>query len=174
MPVKKYLTFLFSLFISTLFIQSFALSLTKIGVLETNGNKYADWYYSGTYPTLFGKATANQPVTVKLNDKTYTANASASGDWNYPTGLGAGNHTVELSQGTEKLNFTLHLGQAMPSVTTTTASTAPQPTASVPNTGVDQIGALMFGSGAIMLAAYLYFWGDNSKLIAFEQKILKD
>jgi hypothetical protein len=170
MPVKKYLSYLLVLIISTAFLQSFALSLTKIGVLDTGGNKYADWYYSGTYPTLFGKATASQQVSIKLNDKTYTTTASASGDWNYPTGLGAGNHTVEITQGTEKLNFTLHLGQTMPSTT----NTAPQATAAIPNTGVDQIGALLFGSGAIMLAAYLYFWGDKSKLVAFEQKILRD
>jgi len=178
MPSYKFLSLFAFIGALSFFIVSSAatLTLTKIGVLDTQGNIYTDWYYSGTFPTLFGKAAPSQDVTLVLNSKTSTVKASSTGDWSYPTGLGAGNHTVVISQGTDKLTFNLHLGQTVPTTTTTTTTpaTTTQTTASVPNTGIDQIGALLFASGAIMLAAYLYFWGDRSKLAAFEQKVLKD
>lgn len=152
-----------------------SLQLTKIGSLDLGGKMYSEWWYTGTFPTFFGTAQEDSEVTIKLNDNSYTATANSSGDWSYPSGLPAGDHSVVISQGGSQIAFTLHLGQSVPSnLGGTSASSTTESTTVVPSTGIDQIAAILFGSGIILLAAYFYFWGDISRQTAFEQKIIKD
>jgi hypothetical protein len=151
-----------------------SLQLTKIGALDLGGKMYNEWWYTGTYPTFFGTAEEDSTVTIVLNDDSYSVSANSSGDWSYPTGLPAGDHSVTISQGGDQIAFTLHLGQDLPSDLGGDTSTTTQSTGSVPDTGIDQIAAMLFGTGIIMLAAYFYFWGDTRKHTVFEQRMLKE
>lgn len=169
----------FSLFLLASIVFAFSpklfaatLQLTNIGALATEGNVYPEWWYTGSNPALLGKAAANSEVTVKIDDTSSKVKANGSGDWSYNTTISSGDHMIVISQGSETISFTLHAGQALPeNIGQTTQSTAAGTT---PDTGHDQYIALAFGVGIILLATYLYVWGDNRRRSVFEAKIIKD
>jgi hypothetical protein len=174
--MQKYLSSLFlflALFItSNLFISTFALELTNIGGLSLGGKKYTEWWYSGVAPIYSGSAAANSKVTVKVGTTSYDATANASGNWSVATVDTAGDYDVVISGDSTTYAFKLHLGQNVPSdlgssSTTTTATSTP-----VPNTGSNQIVALMFSLGILLLSSYLYFWGSENNNAKFEKYFL--
>lgn len=165
----------FALFItSNLFISTFALELTNIGGLSLDGKKYTEWWYSGISPTYSGNAAANSKVTVQVGSTSYDATANASGNWSVATVDKTGDYDVVISGDSTTYSFKLHLGQNVPSdlgsstsATTTTTTSTP-----VPNTGSNQIVALMFSLGILLLSSYLYFWGSENNNAKFEKYFL--
>ncbi len=149
------------------------LQLSKIGALDIGGKFYNEWWYTGANPALVGKATANTDVSVKIDETAGTAKANGTGDWSFNTTLTTGDHKIVITQGAENITFTLHEGQPLPANiggTTNQATVASK----TPVTGFNQIVALSFGLGVILLASYLYIWGDSKRKSVFEAKILKD
>ncbi|MBW6441911.1 hypothetical protein K0B04_03370 [Patescibacteria group bacterium] len=169
--ISRYLLIsLFVLFISNL---SFAatLSLQKIGAMDTGGNTYPEWWYTGTSPVLSGVAEIGTDVTVKVNETPSSVTPDSSGAWSYTTQLDTGDHNIVISQGENSISFILHLGQTMPSGT---VSETQESTTSVPETGFNQYVAISFGLGTILLATYFYFASDSNKKKVFETRMLKE
>ncbi len=160
MYMKKYISALIILFFLLILPVSLSfaatLQLTKIGALDTGGKSYSEWWYTGPSPLLVGKATSNSDVKIKVDRKETTVKSSSSGDWSYQLAVSTGNVVVNISQGSEAVNFTLHLGQSLPATTAKQTSQS-----SVPNTGSNQMLAIMFGGGLLLLGSYLYFWGTD-------------
>lgn len=151
-----FITLLLTFNLSSVFAAG--LTLTHIGSLETSGNTYSEWWYTGTEPVLKGTAEASSTVTILVNGEEYTTTADESGNWTfYSESLTEGDHEITLSSGEETYSFTLHLGQAVPSDlgSTTTETTASTGTA-VPETGIGQLFALVGGVSAIALGWYFY------------------
>ena len=174
--VKKYIKFLIApLIIFLCFSYAFAatLQLHNIGALDLGGKTYKEWWYTGTKPTIVGVAAPSTVVTIKVGDTSYTANVDSSGNWSYPTTLDKGDYTIVISQGSENLAFTLHLGQNVPTNTSTTAQTT-ESASTVPTTGFNQYVAVTFGIGVILLATYLYFSTDSKKKTIFENRMIKE
>lgn len=169
--IKKTLPIIFLFMLPFFFSDASSLSLTKIGALDTAGKNYTEWWYTNTSATLAGTAADGSQVTVKIGDQSNQVNV-ASGAWSYPfTGEGK-DYNVEISQGSEKISFVLHLGQAYPG--DASSGSAPTTATEVPETGYDQIIAISLGVGIVLLASYFYFWGDIKRKSVFETKIIKD
>ena len=170
-----YKAFLFPLLLVSFLGTSFAanLSLLKIGALDTGGNTYSEWWYKGTGPVLSGIATPGSDVSIKIGENVYTATPDVSGNWSYPASLEAGDYPIEITQGEEKIVFTLHMGQDMTSGGTTDLSETEPGTAPVPETGYNQYVAFSFGIGIILLSTYFYFSSDNKRKTVFESRVLK-
>lgn len=179
--MKKYISVLYKILIIPFVLVSFSafslaanLSLLKIGALDTAGNTYPEWWYNGTGPVLSGMATPGSDVTVKIGENSYTSTPDASGAWSYSAVLETGDYPIEITQGEEKISFTLHMGQDMVSVGTTQPSETEPGSTPVPETGFNQYVAFSFGIGIILLATYFYFSSDNKKNIVFESRVLKE
>ncbi len=154
-------------------VSAASLSLTNIGALATNGMKYADWWYTGTNPTLRGTAGNGASVEVSIDGTKTTATADGSGNWSMATTMGNDDYAVVISSGGESYSFTLHNGQTLPaggvgSTTQTTQSTTP-----VPDTGSNQIPMIMMSLGLLTLAIYYIKYGRLSALKAFEKDAVK-
>ncbi len=168
--IRKTLPVFFLFSLPAFFTFGASLSLTKIGALDTSGKNYSEWWYTNTSVTLAGTAADGSQVTVKIGDQTNQV-AVTSGTWSYPFTGESKDYNVEITQGSEKIAFVLHLGQALPS----NISSGSAPAASgVPETGYDQIIAISLGVGIVLLASYFYFWGDIKRKGVFETKIIKD
>lgn len=168
----KYFLPIFALVFSFKYVSAATLELQKIGVLDLGGNMYPEWWYTGASPTFVGLGDLDTPVTVKIGDNSYTATPDAAGAWSLATTLENGDYDVEISQGESKISFLLHLGQSMPTTTTTSGS---EPAAgTVPETGFNQYVAMSFGMGVILLATYLYFSSDSRGKTVFESRMLKE
>lgn len=169
---KKYIKFFTAvLFLVFTFKSTFAstLTLTKIGTLDLGGKTYKEWWYTGANPTFYGVAASGSTVSLKIAETTFTATIDAAGNWSYPAKMEKGDYAIEISSGTEKLSFTLHLGQTMPS--------ASQPSGSAPgtpSTGFNQFIGITFGIGIILLATYLYFSTGSKRKTIFENRMLKE
>lgn len=145
------------------------LQVTKIGALDLAGKIYSEWWYTGTNPTFYGKASPNSEVTIVVGQNSFKTNSDANGDWSYVSAIQAGDYDINFSQGSEKVAFKLHLGQNLPD------SSAPQVQQSTtPNTGHNQMVALALGGGVLLLATYFYITGDPRRKSIFEAKILKE
>ena len=172
---KKYSLAALTLVVCLLVLQAHSMALTvdKIGALDLGGRIYPEWWYTSTSPTLFGTAEADSTVTITINDEDNSTLTDANGNWAYWLNGEAIDYNLEISQGGETVAFVLHLGQGLPENLgdsgETTESTVP-----VPTTGLSQIVAIGFGLGVILLASYLYIWGDGSKRITFEKKFLSE
>lgn len=174
--ILKYIKFLLPSILITLFFSysfSAVLSLQKIGSLDLEGKVYPEWWYTGSSPILYGTAEAGTNVVVKIGENTFSAIPDTSGNWTYGTQLESGDHLIEISQGIEKLTFTLHLGQTMPQNSGTTVTSGSQ-VSGVPDTGSNQYVALSFGLGLVLLSTYFYFSSDNKKKSIFETRMLKE
>jgi hypothetical protein len=88
--------------------------------------------------------------------------------------LETGDYPIEISQGEEKISFTLHMGQNMAPTGATQPSETEPGSAPVPDTGYNQYVAFSFGIGIILLATYFYFSSDNKKNTVFESRVLKE
>ena len=148
-----------------------SISLTKIGILDTAGKVYSEWWYTGINPTFYGTADIADDVTMKIGDKTYETSANTEGKWDIPVALAAGDHSVSITSGTASYDFTLHLGQAYTGTLTQQTSSS---TPAVPATGAEQTIALTLGLGVSLLALYLYFFDANKKHKAFEKNVVSD
>jgi hypothetical protein len=171
--LKKYLSSALYVMVAlfVLAVPSYALTLDSIGALELGGAEYSEWWYTGTSPTLRGTADASSTVTLNIDGEDKQASADGDGAWAYWLDGEAKDYAMIISQGGDSYTFTLHLGQSFPGTTEgeTTESTAP-----VPNTGINQIIAISFGLGVVLLASYLYLWGDSSKKVVFEKRFLRE
>jgi hypothetical protein len=154
------------------FVSAASLQLTKIGNLDLGGKAYNEWWYTGTNPVFAGKAATGTDVSIKAGSVTGNATPNASGDWTFATNLDKGDHQVEITQGSEKISFMLHLGQGLPE--NVSSGQTSQTTSTVPSTGYNQIFALSFGAGVVLLATYIYIWGDQNRKKIFEARILKE
>lgn len=179
--IKSFKVFAFlvlSVFLSFQFAFSADFQLTKIGSMDTEGNKYSEWWYSGTNPTLMGTGTESSTVNIKVGENTYTANTDASGNWSQPLTLGQGDYNIQLSQGSNTYSFTLHVGQSYPgttnSNTTTSDTTAVKQTTAVPVTGFNQLLGLTFGMGVVLFATYLYMLGSSPKNSVSKRKEIEE
>jgi hypothetical protein len=170
--IKSFFVLFLSVFLVNL---SFAasLELQKIGALDTQGNNYPEWWYTGSSPTLSGVAEPGESVTIKINDTTGTVQPDSSGAWSYPTQLENADHTIVISQGDSSISFVLHLGQNLPQNISSTSQTS-ESTSSVPSTGFNQWVALSFGLGVILLATYFYFASESGGKKIFESRMLKE
>jgi len=132
------------------FVFSASLSLTKIGSL--------------------GTAADGSQVSVKVGETTNAVNVT-SGAWSYDFTGENKDYNIEISQGSEKISFVLHLGQTLPN--NVTAGSSPQ-SEGVPETGYNQIIAISLGVGIVLLASYFYFWGDSKKKTVFEARMIRE
>lgn len=174
---EKYIKSLASiLLLLMIFRYSFAatLQLNKIGTLDLGGKTYPEWWYTGTDPILYGKAAVSSNVDIKIGENAFSTTSDAAGDWNYASTLTAGDYKIDITQGAEKLSFTLHLGQNVPANVGSTATEATQAATTVPTTGFNQYVALSFSFGVILLATYFYFSSDSKRKSVFETRMIKE
>ncbi len=150
---------------------SASLSLTKIGSLDTTGKNFSEWWYTQTSATLTGTAADGSQVSVKVGDAANNVNVT-SGAWSYTLTGESKDYPIEISQGTEKITFTLHLGQMLPD--TVPSGSSPQTAGAVPETGYNQLIAISLGVGIVLLASYFYFWGDLKKKTVFEAIMIRE
>ena len=163
------MNFVFFSFFSNVF--SATLSLTKIGSLDTAGKNYPEWWYTQTSAVLSGTAAEGSQVAVKVGDAVNNVNVE-SGTWSYTLAGESKDYNIEISQGTEKIVFVLHLGQVIPN--TVSADSSPQNSNGVPETGYNQVVAISLGVGIVLLASYFYFWGDLKKKPVFEARMIRE
>jgi hypothetical protein len=174
---EKYIKSFAFIFVVVAFVSnSFAatLQLHRIGVLDLGGKTYPEWWYTGVRPTLYGVGANSTNVDIKIGENTYSTTSNSAGAWEYATQIDTGDYNIEISQGSEKLSFTLHLGQSVPENTVASTQEATQAATNVPTTGFNQYVALSFGMGVILLATYFYFSTDTKKKSVFENRMLKE
>ena len=164
------LTTILAVVFSASHVFSASLSLTKIGALDTTGKTYSEWWYSQTSATLAGTAADGTQVSVKVGEAVNNVNVT-SGTWSYALSGESKDYPIEISQGAEKISFTLHLGQVLPN--TVVAGSSPQ-TGGVPETGYNQVIAISLGVGIVLLASYFYFWCDLKKKTVFEARMIRE
>ena len=170
--IKSLIVMFLSLFLFELSFSA-TLELQKIGTLETEGNNYPEWWYSGASPVLSGVAEPGESISIKVGEGSYAVVLEDSGAWSYPTELEDGDHSITISQGENTISFILHLGQTMP-VSGSTSDETGESTSSVPVTGFNQFVALSFGLGIILLATYFYFASESNGKKVFETRMLKE
>lgn len=173
----------FTLLTTFTIVYAAAFELTSIGGMDTSGKKYTEWWYSGTHPVLTGTANNNSDVKITVGTTggtTNTVTSDSNGTWNYTLPLDKGDYDIVLTSDTFIYAFKLHLGQAMPSSTTspstTIVDTTTQTTTSgnpVPATGSREVAAIMMTTGLAMLAGYYYFVQTNRHK-AFEKDAISD
>ncbi|MFH1602097.1 MAG: Ig-like domain-containing protein [Candidatus Shapirobacteria bacterium] len=100
------------LFTSTRIALASAFNLQSIGNLNTQGQLYSQWWYTGLQPAFTGEAPASSIVNINIDENSYQATADASGNWSFipPTFLSAGDHAVSLTNDASTISFTLTLG----------------------------------------------------------------
>ena len=147
-----------------------SLQLNRIGSLDLGETMYSEWWYTGSKPTFYGTAEESSTVTVSVDGTEATTSADASGNWTYLLDKDAGDYVIVITQGSENVSFTLHLGQSLSDGTVESTES----TSTVPETGLDQYLALMLGVGVILLATYFYISGDSNRKAVFETRILKE
>lgn len=178
--IRKYIRYVvpvLGLFLYFNYVFSIAavLQLKKIGLLNVEGKNYSEWWYTGTRPTLYGAAEANSTVNIKIGETSSSASADASGEWSHATQIDTGDYAIEISQGSEKISFTLHVGQNVPSnIGSSEAGETTQSANGVPETGFNQYVAITSGFGIILLATYFYFSTDSKRKTVFETRVLKE
>jgi len=152
--MKKYATFiLFSIFSLFFFVPAtLAITVDTIGSSQvTTGNPGTDWYYTSQNPLLTGTATAGSSVSIKIDETTYPITADSSGNWTYaPTTLTTGDRTVAVTGDGQTLSFTMHIGQSVPSTTSTSTSTV-SAQQTLPVTGAIENTLLLLGSGTVLI-----------------------
>lgn len=155
------------------FAHAASLQVTKIGALDLAGQTYTEWWYKGTSPTIQGKAVASSQITIQVDSNPEAlVSSDAQGNWSYPTTLEKGDYNFIIKQGAETVSFKVHMDQDLPLTQSTSQTT--ESTTAVPVTGKDQMIALIFGTGVVLMASYLYIWGDTKRKSVFEAKIIKD
>lgn len=151
-----------------------SLTLTSIGALSTEGSMYAEWWYTGTNPTLSGTASAGATVKVNVDGNEQTTTADGSGSWSMGTTMSEGDHQITITSDGETYSFSLNIGSTMPDFGTTTTTT-PQTTSSqpVPDTGSQQLLVLMVSTSLLALG-YIYIRnGRKGALKAFEKDLTR-
>lgn len=171
--VKYFLPLFLFVFLFSPTSFSAVLQLQKIGTLDLGGNTYSEWWYTGVNPIFYGVGAPNTKVDIKIADSLYSVTSGTNGTWSYASAMEKGDYSVEISQGAEKILFTLHLGQMLPEKIP--AGTQESTTANgVPSTGFNQYVALSMGAGVILLATYFYFSTDSKKKTVFENRMIKE
>ena len=114
------------LFFLPLSISASGFYIETIGSLDVQGSAYPQYWYTGTNPTITGKAPANASITATIDGTTQTVAADAAGTWSVVTSISEGDHTITLS--TESITpytFTLTIGAAPDGVGGITAPDTP-------------------------------------------------
>ncbi len=173
--IKNYIKYVFPVFFLLFIISNYSfaatLQLQKIGALDLEGKIYPEWWYTGASPTFFGVGAESTKVDLKINDSVFSTTSDLSGNWSYVSQLENGDHSIEITQGTEKISFILHLGQTMPA---NVGAGTEESTSSVPTTGFNQYVAMSMGAGIILLATYFYFSADSKRKTVFENRMIKE
>jgi hypothetical protein len=149
-----------------------SLSLTSIGALNTAGNRYSEWWYTGTSPLLMGTAGNGDEVTINVNGDSHKATADSSGNWSYQTSLDKGDYPVTIASGSESYGFTLHLGQSVPANVSTGSGESSQSTGSVPTTGYPMAAGLAISVGLLSAGAYAYIKAKRNTKKAYVKSVL--
>ena len=151
-----------------------SLSLDYIGSLATEGNKYTSWWYLGSSPTLSGKGTTGETVTVTIDDAVGgTDTVDDSENWSVATSLSDGDHDILIESGEESYGFMLSLNNGTSAGTTGVGSTAAAGTIEVPDTGSNQVFALTVGTSLVLLGYYIYHIHTSSyRKKSFESDVL--
>ncbi len=174
LKISKYFLIFSTILFSVKLSFAATLGLQKIGALETGGKVYPSWWYNGPSPVLSGVAEPSSEVSIKIGEVSSAVTSDASGAWSFATNLESGDHNIEISQGSEKISFVLHLGQTMPSGSSVTSPTSNEGETSVPDTGFDQYVALSLGIGLVLLSTYFYFSASDNKKKIFESRMIKE
>ncbi len=134
-------------------------TLDWIGALDTEGQRYSQWWYTGTNPVLRGTSTPGTELEVTLNRETFIVITDEEGQWRFESDLLVeGEHSISLSTETDSYSFILHLGEDVQVVTTTTTTTTDVDTEEatpVPETGTGQVIAIFGGITSLALGWYL-------------------
>ncbi len=169
--MKKICLFTLTLLLTFSLSQAVAASFTldKIGVLDTAGNRYPQWWYDEANPALSGTATAGAVLSVAVGETASDVTADAEGSWSFsPDTLVQGDNNISIKTDTDTYSFVLSLGQSMPTGGTVPAAgdTTPETTEStVPDTGVGQVMALFGGLLAVSLGWYFFSEKKDSALL---------
>lgn len=151
--MKKTLALLVTSF-CLLFLASptFALTIDTIGTTSVpNGNPGTDWYYTSENPSLSGTAAANSSVTVTIDGTAYPVTVNSTSNWSYvPTTLTNGDRAVVVTGDSQTLSFTLHVGQNVPTSSTSTSTSSGQ---TLPVSGALENTLMLLGGGAILIVA---------------------
>lgn len=163
--MKKICLALLITLVSFTFFTAFSatLSLDSIGALDTRGQTYSEWWYTGTSPTLTGSAEAGSTVTVSVDEEESTVTADDSGSWSFTSeSFSEGDFDIILSSGEESYSFILHLGQSLPTDFDGTSETTSSTKAPTPDGGFGQVLASVIGVSALALGWYFYSDKRNS------------
>jgi len=172
--VKYFFPLLLLVFVSFNFSFAASLQLQKIGNLDLGGKTYPEWWYTGENPVFYGVSAGDSAVNIKIDDSSFSTTSDSSGNWSYVSQLSNGDHEIEISQGSEKIVFTLHLGQSLPENIGAGTQEATASGSSVPSTGFNQYVAISMGVGVVLLATYLYFSSDSKGKRVFENRMIKE
>lgn len=160
---------LFVLTFNLLTSHAFGLELKSIGALSLGGKTYTEWWYTGTNPTYVGTAKASSDVKVTVGKNSYDAKADTTGNWSVATKETAGDYDVTIAGDGTTYAFKLHLGTNMPA-----AGVGSTASGTVPSTGSEQVVALLFSLGVLLMASYFYFWGSQNNKVKFEKYFLNN
>ena len=171
---KYFSPLLLLVFISFNFSLAADLQLQRIGTMDLGGKTYSEWWYTGEKPIFYGVSASNQAVNIKIDDSSFATTSDSAGNWLYASELSNGDYKIEISQGAEKLSFTLHLGQTLPENIGAGTQGTSASGSGVPSTGFNQYVAISMGVGVILLATYLYFSSDSKGKKVFENRVIKE
>lgn len=170
----KLFSVLLSVYFLTTTVSAATLQLTKIGTVDTAGAAPSTWTYSTPNPIFRGLGTPNSQGQIMVDTKTSTFNIDSDGAWLFVnTDLSAGAHNIKISSNGEEYAFTITIGSGTAAGTTTPpASSTPQSTVGVPETGSEQFFAFVIGFYLILGGAFLA-WKSFLKP-QFDKNFLKE
>lgn len=124
-----------------------ALTIDNIGNSAPTNLTFTQWYYTSQNPIISGTTTANGTVTITIDSIAATTVADASGNWSYtPTTLTTGDHTVIIADTTEQASFTMTIGSAGP-----TGSSSASGSATLPVAGTLSTTLMILGMGGLLV-----------------------
>jgi len=128
-----------------------ALTMDYIGGLDTSGQGYSIWWYTGLQPRIGGTADVGATVDVAVGDQSGLVPTDADGGWWWdpPTAFSAGDYATTITDGTDTISFTLTLGSSVPGATqAATGSGVPATGTWVPTVvlGLIAVGIMAMGA----------------------------
>lgn len=114
------------------------LILTHIGVMETKGKKFNQWWYEPQQVVLKGTGSKGANIDVTVDGKFNTIKANvADGTWSYDLGMmPVADHNIIIGSGTESYSFILTIGSAPPADMNTTKGGLPEAGGALPLFGL--------------------------------------
>ena len=106
--------------------------IETIGSMDVQGTAYPQYWYSGTNPTITGKAPADSTITITIDGTSGTTTSDATGVWSYQVTAVEGDHLVTLAtDAANSYTFTLTIGEMTESSGGGAISTPDMPAAGV-------------------------------------------